>query len=309
MDRLKVFRNLAAICLCIAVSPAALDSADPATRVFEVAHCEVQFLEEVAVPALHSGPLARIAAQLNQEVKRGEVIAQIDDSLLQLQRQSLKLERDAALEKVADDVELQFALTAQREAEAELNATKDVVTKNPGVVAEVAQRRLRLAVERADLDVKQSRKALRLAQIAVSIKSNELQTLDQQLSRYQVICPIDGVVRELPRRTGEWAGEGEMIAKVARLDRVKVDALVNATASDLRRFNNARVSVSWRDQEEERVLHGRVTSVDTQVYGTSQLRVHAEIDNQRDASGWKLLPGMDVRMSIYPGLAVAEKPR
>ncbi len=267
----------------------------------EVTNCEVQCIEEVAVPALKSGPLVNVLVQVNEEVGSGKVIAVIDDRPLQLQRQAAKLERDAAAERTADDVELQFALTTQREADEELHATQDVLRKTPGVVTEANLRRLRLAAERAALEVEQSRKARRIAEIALSIRSAELQAIDEQFQRLQVKSPINGVVRELFRRSGEWTAEGETIAKLARLDRLRVDALVDAKSLDPSRCRNCRVSVSWEHLGESKSLHGRITSIDPQMYAGSQWRIHAEIINAQDQAGWKLLPGMEVRMTIYPG--------
>ncbi len=248
----------------------------------EVTNCEVQCIEEVAVPALKSGPLVNVLVQVNEEVGSGKVIAVIDDRPLQLQRQAAKLERDAAAERTADDVELQFALTAQREADEELHATQDVLRKTPGVVTEANLRRLRLAAERAALEVEQSRKARRIAEIALSIRSAELQAIDEQFQRLQVKSPINGVVRELFRRSGEWTAEGETIAKLARLDRLRVDALVDAKSLDPSRCRNCRVSVSWEHLGESKSLHGRITSIDPQMYAGSQWRIHAEIINAQD---------------------------
>ena len=269
-------------------------------RPVEVGRCEVQFLEEIDTPALFGGPLAHVKVKVNDEVRQGQIVADVDDALLQLKFQTAKLERDAAAERLADDVELQFALTAQHEAEAELNASRDVVTRNPGVVTEVAMRRLRLAVERSSLDVEQTKKGRKLAEITLSIRSAELHLIDQQMARLKIVCPIDGVVRELYRRQGEWVGEGQAMAKIARLDRLRIDALVSAAQLDVRRCLGCRVTVRWQSASGPQTCHGQITSIDPQVFAGGQYRVHAEIENGRDSFGWKLLPGTDVQMTVEP---------
>lgn len=266
----------------------------------EVERCEVQFLEEVEVPALSSGVLQVVRCKENQEVARGGLLAELDESLLLIRRQTAKLERDAAAAKLADDVELQFALAAQRESEAELLSNKTLAEKNPGVVTETLLRRLRIASERASLEVEQARKGRKLAEISLAIRSAELQLIDQQLDRLRIVAPIEGIVREVQRKSGEWVAEGQPIAKVARMDRLRIDAFVSSSLLAVNQRVGARIAVRWKSEQQERVSHGRISSFDPQVYAGGRLRCHAEVDNEREGGEWKLLPGMEVRMTIYP---------
>ncbi|MEX0824766.1 MAG: HlyD family efflux transporter periplasmic adaptor subunit [Pirellulaceae bacterium] len=265
-----------------------------------VEDCVVRFAQEIDVPALEAGAVAELRVRQNQEVRRGELLARQDPSSLLIRKRSAQLQRRVAEEQLGDDLDLQYAQAARAEASAELEANRNVYNDANGAVPLSLLRKLRLAVERTDLEVARAEKQRRLAQIEVDLRSADLDLIENQLGRLQIESPVAGIVLESYAEAGEWVAAGEPVVRVARLDRVHVHALTSTDQLDPKRCTNQVVTVTWSENGQRRVLRGRVTSFDPELLANGRYRLHAEIDNTRDGAHWRLLPGTEVQMKVHP---------
>lgn len=288
-----------ALALVAATGAAAARGADPPAQV-PVEQCVVRYAEEVAVPALDSGPLAEVAVKQNQEVRSAQLVARLDDTSLGIRRRAAELRRKIAQQRLADDVEAEFAETAYQEAIEELDANRKVYDASSGAVPLTTLRRLRLAVERANLERQRVKKLRREAEIELEVQTAELEMIDDHLRRLRVETPLSGVVLAVEHQVGEWVAIGEAVARVARVDRLHVQALLSESELLPRRASDAPVTVRWREDDVERVLRGRVVSVDPQLLSGGRYRVHAIIENRFVQGSWLLWPGREVAMIIHP---------
>ena len=71
--------------------------------------CQVLLINDLSAPALVTGPLVNIAVKENDRVVAGQLLAAIDDEQAQLQKLAAEMERDAALARALDDIEVRFA--------------------------------------------------------------------------------------------------------------------------------------------------------------------------------------------------------
>ncbi len=265
----------------------------------------VRFAQEIDVPALESGALEELRTRQNESVQAGELIARQDASSLLIRKRSALLQRQAAQEQLSDDLDLQYAQAARAEANAELEANRGVYNEASGAVPLSLLRKLRLAVERAELEVARAEKKRRLAQIDVELRAADLDLIDNQLGRLEMTSPVTGVVLEAYAEPGEWVAAGDPVARVARLDRILIHALCSIERLPPEHCRNQVVTVIWSTQEGRRVLRGRVTSVDPELLGDGRYRLHAEVENRREGERWWLLPGTEVQMTVHPVQAVS----
>ncbi|GAA4472266.1 HlyD family efflux transporter periplasmic adaptor subunit [Novipirellula rosea] len=270
----------------------------------EVTDCVVRFAEEVHVPSVESGRVAAVNVKLNEPIDNNAIIARLDDRTLKIRHRASTLRLDHARRTAMDDVELRYAETALAEAEAELDSNRSIHKDVSGAIPLSHLRRLRLAVERGELEVALAKKRRVEAQVEVEMREADVAMLDDQLHNLEITSPMAGTVLEISRSPGEWIEKGEAIATVARVDRLHVHALVRQEMLPLGQCKGLPISVHWIDSHSglEKSLRGTVLSLDPQVLAGARYRLHAEVLNRRDEtdpSRWQLVPGTEVRMKVY----------
>lgn len=288
-----------ALALSLAASAAAARGVDIPAQV-PVEQCVVRYAEEIAVPALDSGPLTEVAVEQNQELQSGQLIARLDGTSLGIRRRAAELRRKIAQQRLADNLEAEFAETAYQEAVEELDSNRRVYDASSGAVPLSTLRRLRLGVERANLERERVKKLRREAEIELEVQTAELEMIDDHLRRLRVESPMSGVVLSVEHQVGEWVAVGEAVARVARMDRLHVQALLSESELLPRQAREAPVTVRWREGDVEHVLRGRVVSVDSQMLSGGRYRLHATIENRFVQGGWLLWPGREVAMTLHP---------
>ncbi|SMP76361.1 Multidrug resistance efflux pump [Neorhodopirellula lusitana] len=275
----------------------------------------VDFAAQVDVPARQSGPVAVMSARQNQWIQAGDVVAKLDDTALVIRRRAAALKQEAARLVLSDEVEVRYAETALAEAEAELDDSVKASERVSGAVARNQIRRMRLAVERAELELARVGKQRRQAEIDIQLRAVDVASFDSELQRLQCVSPTDGVVLNIHRELGEWIREGEPLVTIADVSVLHLHALVDANQLDPARCVGLPVSVLWEKTsfsngaKTTHSLRGKVLSVDPTRLPGNRFRLHAEVTNRRnspsgnaglaDADGWQLVPGMDVTMNIH----------
>ncbi len=279
----------------------------------KVQECVVRFGEELNLPTTEAGLIAELNVTVGQTVGTETPVARLDDRSLKIRSRAALLRLTAAQEQAADDVELRYAQTARAEAQAELDSSRAVYNESSGAVPLVNIRRLRLAVERAELEVARAHQAVRQTQIEADLRAADVALLEDTLRRFSLTSPIDGVVLQVYKQRGEWVAAGDAVVRLARLDRLQVQALLSAEMCLPNDCLNQPVAVHWHDPTsgEKLYLRGRVTAVLPQRLAGGRYRIQAEIANRpsRDGKGWQLHPGTEVEMAVYPPAAALQQAR
>ena len=281
-------------------------SDDQRARGVRVQECLVRFAEELHVPSTEAGLIAEVNVQVGQAVQTDQTLARLDDRQAKIRRRTAQLRLAAARETLADDLELQYAETARAEAQAEHDASRKIYNESSGAVPLSNLRRLRLAVERAELEIARAKKAASQAQIEVEVRAAELAGIEETIGRLQLTSPLSGVVLVTYKRPGEWVGAGESVLRLARIDRLQVQALMAADRLAPHACQGQAVSVRWTDPASRRrhYLRGRVTAVQPQRLAGGRYRIQAEVINARAGKDqWLLHPGTEVEMTVFPTAA------
>ncbi len=109
-----------------------------------------------------------------------------------------------------------------------LETSRSIQNDVRGAVPLSQVRKLKLAVERGELEVAQAKKRGKRAEVEVDLREADLSVIDDQLRHLHVESPISGVVLEVNRSAGEWIEKGDPIATIGRIDRLHVHALLNS---------------------------------------------------------------------------------
>ncbi len=269
-----------------------------------VQECAVRFAEELNVPSTEAGLIAELHVSVGQTIALGDELARLEDRSWKIRSRAATLRLAAAQQQVADDLELRYAEAARSEALAELETNRSIYNESSGAVPLSNLRRLKLAVERAELEVARAKKNTKQAEIEVDLRAADVAVIEDTLRRLRLLSPLTGVVLQTFKQRGEWVASGETVLRLARLDRLQVDALLSGDQLAPHECLDQRVSVSWIDpvNRQPHHLRGRVVAVQPHRLAGGRYRIQAEVVNQRTPGGrdWMLHPGTEVEMSVYP---------
>jgi macrolide-specific efflux system membrane fusion protein len=286
------------------LATAAAMAAQPATQPREVqlTHCLVSLIEDVQVPAREAGALMKVSVVEGQHVTQGQLLAQIDDQQPRLDKMAAELERDAALAKAQDDIEVRYSEAAFAVAGAELERAQAIERKSPGGVTQQEIQKLQLAKQRDELQIERSKLEMRVAKMNADVHQAAVKSADNAVGRRQILSPLAGVVVTIFHEQGEWVAAGEPVLQVIRIDRLRVEGFLNAHEVGPEEVANRPVTVDVQIAGGKTArFAGKIVFISPLVQAGDKYRVRAEVENRTEASTPLLRPGMTATMTIGLG--------
>jgi macrolide-specific efflux system membrane fusion protein len=261
--------------------------------------CLVYLVEDIQVPALEAGPLVKLDVKEGDVVEKGQVLAQLDDSQPKVQKQSAEIERDAAIAKASDDIDVRFAEATLAYSNAELQRLLAVERKSAGSITVQEVEKAKLARHRDELQIEKSRLDMKVAKMTADKHQADVQAADLSVARRQILAPITGEVATVYHEQNEWVNAGEPVVQVVRMDRLRVEGFVAATELNVDEIAGKQVIVEVemaRGQRER--FAGAVTYISPLVTAGGKYRVRAEVQNRLANDEWLLRPGSAASMII-----------
>jgi macrolide-specific efflux system membrane fusion protein len=256
---------------------------------------------EVDVPAEEPGKLVTMEIKEGRDVEAGTLLAKIDDTLPQAQREERQYELAVAKEQAENDVNVRFAKASFRVAEAELTQALEANKKAPGAITQAEIRRLSLTLEKTRLQIEQSEMEQRVNANTAGAKGARLKELEGVIARREITAPISGRVVEVLKDNGEWVNPGDTVLKLLRLDILRVEGFISASEFSAEQIDNkpVMVRVQLANGAPEEFI-GKISYVDSRVQSDGTFRVYAEVRNRRNQSDthWLLRPGSIANMTI-----------
>lgn len=287
-------------------------AADRADQTPVLSHCDVSPVDEAEVPAQEAGVIASIKATPGQIVKKGELIAVVDDAIPQAEKRKAMAERNAAKEKADSDVDIRYATAAADVAKYEYLKNKEAWDTVKNAVPWVEVKRLELAWQRAVLQIEQSNVERRINKLTVETKAAEMDAAEEGIRHRQIKSPLDGVVVQVTQHEGEWVKPGDTIMHIVRMDRLRVEGFLKSSefAPQDIRDRKVIVTVKLAHHPEPVQFSGHVVFVSPLVELSGDYKVRAEVDNRLVIGrndDWELRPGETVSMSIDTKETLAAK--
>jgi len=301
------------VALLLAIPPLAATPSQPRPaaaptvgREASVPHCLVSLIEDVQVPALEPGALTSVAVVEGQYVTQGQVLAQLDDRQPRLDKLAAELQRDAALAKAQDDIEVRYADAAYAVANAELERALAIDRKNAGSVTQQEIQKLQLAKRRDELQIERSKLEMRVAKMNADVHQAGVKSADDAVARRQILSPLAGVVVTLFHEKGEWVAAGEVVVQVIRIDRLRVEGFLSADEISPEEVAGRSVSVEVPLTGGRTArFPGQVVFISPLVQAGNKYRVRAEVENRTENGNPLLRPGMTANMTITLGSGTA----
>ncbi len=260
----------------------------------------------------------RLLVKEGERVKKGQLLAQLDDSEASSQAaRALSQVRTAQADVSAQQsggireevLTLEAQLVKSRNgrdaAQRNLEALKRLQQQGAASPGEVKQAEDQLAGAEADLKLAQQKQKERYSQ--PEIEKVEAQQAEAQsayaaaentLRQLNIRAPFDGIVYSLPVHQGAYVNAGDLVLQEADLSKVLVRAYVDEP--DVGRLApGQRIDLTW-DAVPGRTWQGAVSSIPSTVrlIGTRNVgETTCIVDNQ----DFKLLPNINVGVTIVTG--------
>lgn len=278
----------------VALAPSAACADDP------VIHgCVVTIEDNIDLPAPEPGVLVMLSVKEGTKVRRGDVIAKIDDREAVIQREAAEHGLKAAYKSATDDVQIRYAKKSAAVAEKNYQV---LIESNKSTARAVPEIEVLKAKLEWDASVLSAEKAIHDQSLAVheyNKKLSERDAADLAIRRRSIVAPFDGEIVELYRHQDEWVSPGDPIVQLVRLDTMVVEGAVEIADYDPHEIMGADVVVEVtlaRGRKEQ--LTGRITYVSSLVRDDDRYIVRAEVSNREEYGGWLLRDGMTATMTI-----------
>lgn len=269
-----------------------------------IERCLVTLVKDVRVSSEEAGVLDLVEVREGLEVKKGGLLAQIRDKQVQIQRRVAIAERDVAIEKSRNDINVRYAKAARDVALKEYELNSQANKTVPGSKSIVEMEKLWLTATQATLQIEQSTHELEIARLECEARVAKVEAADDDIRRRKILAPIDGVVVEVVSREGEYVEPSKPVFRIMDLEHLRVEGFLNVkdfSPGDVA-GRSVEVTVTLARGVQEK-FKGSVVFVHPQVQAGGEFQVRAEVTNTRDpASGqWRLRPGLIADMMIDTG--------
>ena len=243
---------------------------------------QVKLKRYVKVPVREAGILIKLNVKAGDMVDAGDVIAQIEDELYNLNQQIDELEYQHAALSSTNDVNKRFAEKSQEVSLAVLERSKQAVARYEKSISKTELEKLRLESERDGLAFEQAEMEIQLAKLDAELKSKELAVSKLKLDYRTIAAPFNGMVVETFPQEGEWVNTGDPVVRIIDLDTLHVEAAVDASMYDsslVGKKINFIVKLPGRDREE--TFEGVIDFVNPEIEPVGdRITIQAEIINR-----------------------------
>jgi HlyD family secretion protein len=264
---------------------------------------KLRALNTVKVGAEVSGQVVRINVDFNTEVKRGQLLAQIDPTPFRAQREQALAQIQLAQANLAQGEAAVFRAQAQVQLQQREIGRREALLKD-GFVSKQAFDNTRTLLEQARAELKGAQAQVMSARAQISQSRAELERASLNLSRSTISAPIDGVVINRQVDAGQTVAATfqtpTLFEIAADLTRMQVEASVDE--ADIGQIVLGQKVTFTVDAFPAETFNGSVKQVRKAAQENQNVVTYIVILDVDNQSG-KLLPGMTANVEIVTGTA------
>lgn len=205
-----------------------------AQETIEIKSALVSIAESVEIPVERAGILVAVNAKTGQSVQLGQLIAKVKDASALLTLDRARHEHELAKMAAASEVDLQYSKKSYDVAVADVQRSEQANLRVANSVPTARLEKQKLERDRTELKLQQARRDLEMAAYRTRSTSNEIQAAQLELAKTEMKSPMAGLVVSIEKRVGEWVDASEVICKVVRTDRLRIEGMLHA--KDARRI-------------------------------------------------------------------------
>lgn len=271
-----------------------------------LSQCLVSMIHDVTVAAEEAGVVVAIEAKEGRVVEAQTFLARINDSQAQAQKRVALAEKLISDEKASNDIEVRYSTAAAKVAEYEFLVNWEANQRVPGTKPETELQRLKLAERRAELQIEQAEHLLKISGLETQAKQAQVELADDDIRRRTISAPISGEVVKVFPEVGEWVKAGDPVARIVRLDKLRIECLLRAAEYAPQEVAGRPVRVDVRlERGRTEAFEGKIVFVDPLVDQGGEYKVWAEVENRQQDGYWLLRPGLLADVTIFTTLSEA----
>lgn len=286
---------IAVLSSCLAMGAPVESSA--ASGQLQLKGCPVALLKDILLSSDEAGQIVEMAVKPESNLAQGDLIAQIDQRQVDIQREAAFAAFQGALAESKNNVNERFARASFDQAKAELQMSKDADRSYPGAVVLGEIKKLELAAKRAELQIEQAVVEHDVAVQTTAQKKAEVDAAELSQKRRRIAAPFAGVIAELKKKEHEWVREGDPVVRLIQMDRVKVQGQYKVADLLAEEIRGRKVIVTAVLGKKTFQFDGTVTEIGTRI-SSGNCTFYAEVENRLENNEWLLREGMLVEMTV-----------
>jgi len=258
----------------------------------------LQAVTTVQIGSQVSGNISYLGADFNSIVKRGQVIARLDPSLLQAQ---VEQSRANVLRSQADvaqsEANVARARVALLDAQQKYGRAKQLEAK--GLQPQADMDAAKIAVDSAQSSLQSAEAALNSSKASVSQSQANLNQTQVNLEHTIITSPVDGIVTQRSVDVGQTVAASMQAPTlfVIAVDLTKLQVSANIDEADIGRIRPGQRATFRVDAYPTDTFDGTVAQVRLQPVVVQNVTTYATIINAPNAE-LKLRPGMTATLRV-----------
>ncbi len=274
------------------------DTSDPS----KVRDCLITPIKLIDVPAQEMGMLVEVKVRANQQVKKGELLAQIDDRTSAAAKSVAEHKLLAAEKEANNRISVDYAKAKNDVARVAFRKGEEANKAVAGTTPYIELLKLKLEEVASKLEMDHAEYQCEIAATSVDVRKAELEAARLDVERRKVIAPWDGEVVKREREEGEWVKPGDPVIQLVQMDHLRIEAFLDGSQLAPADVDKRPVSVTVtlaRGHEAPPPFHGEIRDVSPLVEAGNRFLVKVDVVNQQQKNGhWLLRPGMKAEMTI-----------
>ena len=183
----------------------------------------IRVVQTVEVPVQRAGVIRVIKAREGDKVKRGQVLGMLNDKSLRLKLEKTCTQYEIAKRRSSDNTLVDYAKSTAAVARAELFRARSANRSVALAISDTELDRLQLVYSKSKLESDKAQIDLDVAVLNQRLARVEIADAENEIEQHSIKSPIDGLVVSVDKSEGEWAGVGDPVFKIVRINRLRVE--------------------------------------------------------------------------------------
>lgn len=247
---------------------------------FRFPEAAATLIAEVRVPAQDSGVIRELLVDEGDYVQSGQRLGELNSKLTASDLRRAEIELEIAKARAANDVDRRTAETTYEVALDAWQRSMRSAESVPGSITKTELERQRLEAEKAKLDIEQAERDQQIFRQTEKARAEDVARIREQLELRRFTAPFRGMVVELFRQPSEWVAPGDVVLRVIRLDKLRIEAFIDGRVYGNELKGRPAAFVTASANGKERVYRGIVTFVSPELHPVSgRIRIAADVEN------------------------------
>jgi multidrug efflux pump subunit AcrA (membrane-fusion protein) len=247
-----------------------------------------------------NGQPIKIDLQRGVMVFAEQQIAQLDDRHAQAQYSVAQTKLAVAKMEAEQTIGIDYAEAQYKTAFSDYKRSYEIAKRTAGAVTAAELEVKEFKVIESQLQMKKAENDHKNQQESVKVQEQEVAVAQTQLDLRKIKTPFNGMVVNVVSQVGRSLREGDVIAEVAQLDKLKVSAQIDGNRITQEQVDKKRVTVTVRKPNgQEDMFEGFVRYAAPMFDFNRQFPVEIEVDNRLVNEYWQLREGDYVDVVIH----------